>query len=227
MQENKSWTEVRIFFTKTGMAKYISHLDLMRCMSRTFKRARLPLWYTEGFNPRVFLSFARPLSLGFESLCESVDVRLDGEMTFKELRERLNASLPEGITVVAVSKPVHKPSEIAFADYEINMLCSEPSALKVQLENAFSADTVTVMKKGKQGRRKVEKEIDVKPNIIAFDATETESGVKICLRLTAGDSDNINPTLLLDALTKDFEGEITNTDILKTRVLLANGENFC
>ena len=83
--------DIRIFFTKTGMAKYISHLDLMRCMTRAVKRAQLPLWFTEGYNPHLFMTFARPLSLGQESLCESVDVRLVGEMTFKEIKTRLNA----------------------------------------------------------------------------------------------------------------------------------------
>ncbi len=218
--------DVRIFFTKTGMAKYISHLDLMRCMSRAFKRAQLPLWYTEGFNPHVFLTFARPLSLGFESLCESVDVRLAGEITFKEMKTRLNDALPEGITVVSVAKPVHKPSEIAFADYQITLGCGEPSLLSKHMGEVFSADSITVMKKGKQGRRKVEKEVDIKPCVSDFSMTVSENCVVLSLRLTAGDSNNINPTLLIDALTADFPYEITNKDILKLRVMLENGENF-
>ena len=46
--------DVRVWFSKTGTARYISHLDLNRCMSRAFHKAKLPLWYTEGFNPHVF-----------------------------------------------------------------------------------------------------------------------------------------------------------------------------
>ena len=96
--------DVRLFFTKTGFAKYISHLDLMRCMSRAVKRAGIPLWYTEGFNPHLFMTFARPLSLGQESLCEVVDVRLVGEMTFKDIQTRLNETLPKDITVVSKAR---------------------------------------------------------------------------------------------------------------------------
>jgi len=121
--------DIRIFFTKTGMAKYISHLDLMRCMSRAFKRAQIPLWFTEGFNPHLFMTFARPLSLGQESLCEVVDVRLVGEMTFKELQTRMNDALPRDITVVSVQTPVHKPSEIAVAEYAIKLFTDSQSAL--------------------------------------------------------------------------------------------------
>ena len=65
---------VRVFFEKTGMTKYISHLDLMRCMTRAIKRAAIPAWYTEGFNPHLFITFALPLTLGVESLCESMDI---------------------------------------------------------------------------------------------------------------------------------------------------------
>ena len=68
--------DVRVWFSKTGTARYISHLDLNRCMSRAFHKAKLPLWYTEGFNPHVFLTFAAPLSLGFEGRHESMDIRL-------------------------------------------------------------------------------------------------------------------------------------------------------
>ena len=60
----------RALFEKTGNARYISHLDLMRLFQRAFKRAGLPLTHTQGFNPRPSVSIALPLSLGVESRCE-------------------------------------------------------------------------------------------------------------------------------------------------------------
>lgn len=219
--------DVRLFFTKTGMAKYISHLDLMRCMTRAVKRAGIPLWYTEGFNPHLFMTFARPLSLGQESLCEVVDVRLVGEMTFKEVQARLNAALPRGITVISVQKPEHKPSEIAFADYEVHVFSDNAPALQAHMDDVFSNPQILVLKKAKQGRRKIEKELDIKPNILQFETAVQENSVEVKLRLTAGDQNNINPTLLLSSLFEDFNGEIQNIDILKTHILLENGEPFC
>lgn len=221
------FNDIRVFFTKTDTAKYISHLDLMRCMSRAVKRAQIPLWYTEGFNPHIFMTFARPLSLGQESLCEVVDVRLDGEMTFKELQMRWNAALPQGITVVAVQKPVHKPTEIVSALYTVTLSCKNPEAVCEQIQAAFSAAQILVLKKAKQGRRKVEKEMDIKPCVLAFAAQPHGHAVELSLQLTAGDKNNLNPTLLLSALTKDCAAEIENTRILKTKILLENGEAFC
>lgn len=219
--------DIRIFFTKTGMAKYISHLDLMRCMSRAFKRAQIPLWFTEGFNPHLFMTFARPLSLGQESLCEVVDVRLVGEMTFKEMQTRMNAVLPRDITVVGVAKPVHKPSEIAVAEYAIKLFTDSPNALCEHIQSGFEAQQITVLKKAKQGRKKIEKEIDIKPNVLWFEIAPQETHVLLNVSLTAGDQNNINPTLLLSALTAGFPSEIENTEILKTKILLENGEQFC
>ena len=56
---------VRIFFEKRDRARYISHLDITRCLSRAFARTDIPVWYTEGFNPRIYMTFALPLSLGY------------------------------------------------------------------------------------------------------------------------------------------------------------------
>ena len=72
-------TTVRIWFTKTGEASYISLLDLQRVMQRSLKRSGLPVWYTLGFNPHIYMTFACPLPLGQESLVESVDVKTEAE----------------------------------------------------------------------------------------------------------------------------------------------------
>ena len=72
-------TTVRIWFTKTGEASYISLLDLQRVMQRALKRSGLPVWYTLGFNPHIYMTFACPLPLGQESLVESVDVKTETE----------------------------------------------------------------------------------------------------------------------------------------------------
>ena len=85
---------VRVFFAKEGRLKYISHLDVTRCLARVFHRCGLPIWYTQGFNPHAYLTFALPLPLGVESRCESFAFRLTEEVNYEEVRDRLNAVLP-------------------------------------------------------------------------------------------------------------------------------------
>ena len=109
---------LRAVFEKSGRAKYISHLDLNRCMLRVFRRSKLPVWYTEGFNPHPYYSFALALSLGFESSCEIMDFNItDDNMSFDEIRDRLNAVMPEGMRIISVAEQVKKITAITKAEY--------------------------------------------------------------------------------------------------------------
>ena len=101
----------RLWFSKEGLAKYISHLDLNRYFARVFRKAKLPLWYTEGFNPHPFMVFTLPLSLGMTGKRESLDIRLTEEMEKEEILRRLNASLAAGMHFFDVTEPLKKAGE--------------------------------------------------------------------------------------------------------------------
>ena len=68
--------KVRIKFEKNEYSAYISHLDLMNTLQRSLVRAKLPVRYTEGFNPHIYLSILVPLSTGYQSQCELADFDL-------------------------------------------------------------------------------------------------------------------------------------------------------
>ena len=82
----------RAVFRKYDRAKFISHLDLYRCMQRAFKRSSLSVWYTEGFNPHLYLMFPLPLSLGYESDCEIIDFSLTEELDNEYVKNKLNSA---------------------------------------------------------------------------------------------------------------------------------------
>ena len=77
VQVNDTKRIIRFRMKKMGSLQYISHLDLVRTMHKVIVRAKLPLWYTEGFNPKPKMVFAAPLSIGTESECEFMDIRLN------------------------------------------------------------------------------------------------------------------------------------------------------
>lgn len=85
--------------SKIGRASYLSHLDIQRTLQRAMRRADLPLRYSNGFNPHPEVHFATALSTGDESTCEWFDVLLDVETDPVDFIEKLNASLPEGLSV--------------------------------------------------------------------------------------------------------------------------------
>ncbi len=84
-------------FEKLGRMSWFSHLDLQSTMQRALRRAKLPVRYSQGFNPHVNLSFATALSVGLNSTCEILDVEMEAEISPEEFVEKLNAALPEGL----------------------------------------------------------------------------------------------------------------------------------
>ena len=217
---------IRIFFEKKNMAKYISHLDLMRCFSRAVKRARLNIWYTEGFNPHAFMTFSLPLSLGTESFCESVDIRMLDETPLDEIKDRLNETLPPDIRITKVAEPVHKADEIAFAEFEIYFNTDRPEEVKAYIEEKISASEIIVEKKAKQGRKKVLKPVDIKGNIHTYELETGEKYVLLKIIISAGTKTNINPSLLIDAVTAEVKDDIESVDIKQNKMLLEDLTQF-
>lgn len=88
-------------FTKLGAIRFLSHLDLLKCIERALRRSAIHVAYTEGFHPRIRISAGPALALGHASRCEWLDVDLAANIAVDELRERLNAALPHGLRVIA------------------------------------------------------------------------------------------------------------------------------
>lgn len=216
--------DVRVFFEKTGMTKYISHLDLMRCMTRAIKRAAIPAWYTEGFNPHLFITFALPLTLGVESLCESMDIRLTEEMGFEEVKNRLNVNLPDGIRITNVAVPVYKANDIAFAEYKITFHTRKNEKIKNEIEEKLLGDELLAEKMGKQGKRKVLKTINLKEFVNSYSVISLNDKTVLTAVLTAGSKNNINPNLFVDALK--LGDDVDFCEILKQKMMTEDLKSF-
>ena len=194
---------VRVWFHKTGPIRYISHLDLMRTMTRAIRRSRIPLWYTEGFNPHPYMTFALPLSLGMQSECESMDIRIEGEITNDEICSALQNVMPQGIEITAVKEPVLDPKVIAFAQFEVVFENAfDPQELSSRVQTMLSGDSLVVQKLGKKGHKKVMKEIDLLKSLQDFALRVEGSTLILELTLPAGSVNNVNPSLLCDEILK-------------------------
>ena len=221
--------EIRIYFSKTGTAKYISHLDLMRTVSRALTRAEIPLWYTEGFNPHPFLTFALPLSLGIESYCESFDIRIVGEIKTDEIKTRINATLPEGIVITDVSTEFSKSNDIAFAQYETVFEFDESGltdSFRQEIQALLDANELITTKKAKQKGRKIDVEVNLKELIKEYAINNDENTVTLKITLAAGNSKNLNPTVFFDRLLRDIERKPDLIRIKKLRLLTQSGKEF-
>ena len=194
--------EIRLRFSKTGQAKYISHLDTNRVFSRAFARAKLNLWFTQGFNPHPYMSFSLPLSLGVESLCENVDIRILDDISNDEVKKRVNDALPLGIRILDVYDDFMDCHEIVYSDYVYKFEFLDNEKALEKIKEVLQSDTIMAQKKGKQGKRRVLKETDIKQFIEKYSISIRDNQIVLNIRLLAGPDKNLNPSLLFDTIIR-------------------------
>lgn len=96
--------QYHLIFTKLGLLRYISHLDLLRLFQRVVRRADLPIVFSKGYHPLPQIKMGEALKLGIESKNEEMKLIFKEEMFPGELKKRLNEELPSEIQIVHVSK---------------------------------------------------------------------------------------------------------------------------
>lgn len=215
---------LRLYFSKTGRAKYVSHLDLNRSMLRAFRRSGVPIWYTEGFNPHPYISFALALPLGAESLREVMDVRIEGDMENEEIVSRLNAVMPEGLEVLSAVEPWSKVGEITAASYEFYF--EDENFDESLLRDILSSGEIMVEKMGKKKGHKVMKEVNLAEHILDFSFANEGIYNVLYIKLSAGSEKNANPILLADAIANKSGGKLSVDRLVRTALLTADGREF-
>lgn len=200
---NEGRFTVRLKFKKVGNLQYISHLDLQRTFNRVIKRSGIPVWYTKGFNPHMKLVFSSPLSIGSESICEYLDLSMQGDISCAEIMERLNRELTDELCIIDAYIAERKFLDIAWADYTCEIFCDGASdKLAADAEKLLSTSPVNMIKSTKSG----DKEIDIVPLIkkavVSFDE---ESGLLVIkARLSATSTSFLNPEMLISAMKREL-----------------------
>lgn len=190
--------------------KFVSHLDMNRFMTRLANKAKLPIWFTEGFNQHAYFNFAIPLTLGFEGEYEVLDVRVtdDGYSNDRLLNDFNAVSVPD-IEFYNASEPILKMKDITFAEYKI-VFDSITDEIKEKIQSFFLQKSIIVEKTAKKGNIK---QMDIAQLVKKAVLSENE----LTLILTAGNENNLNPTLVLGALFAD-EAEIPPYSVIRTMI---------
>lgn len=205
---------LRLRFSKTGAIRYISHLDLTRTFHRAFIRAGIGLKMSQGFSPHPKFSFALPLSVGMESLCEIADFTPKENFDPKQIREKLQEQMPAGIEIKSVEERGVKANAIRLASYEIS-LSPFPQDLTEKAKELFSGDCF-VSKKNKKG---VLKKINIADGIEEISLSADGKALQIKALLSCGEN-YLNPALLLQAMAENLPGfpEETEKSIVRTGI---------
>ncbi len=204
---------LRIMFKKVGSLQYISHLDLVRTMSKIIVRAKLPLWYTEGFNPKPKMIFAAPLSIGTESVCEFMDIRLVDDIPADEAMARLNANMTDEMQVIRAYYTDGRMTDLRWLAYSIDIKTENASdALLESCRACLASDEILVSKKTKP--KEAEKTVDIKPLIRQAEISLCEGVIHIDAILSADASSFLNPEYVIKALKANC-GILSDPDLTR------------
>lgn len=198
--------------------RFISHLDLNRTIARAFRRAKLPIAYSEGFNPRPKLVFGLNLSIGAESICEILDTQLTHQVPFDEIITSLNKSLPENLVVYDVYTPVMPLKNIAFSEYMIEIPYSTDISDKI---NKVFTPPVMILKHTKSS----ESITDISPNILKIQPEYSDSKMTITAVITSGNNDYLNPEYIVKVICEHIDSGISNIDYRIIRKKVFDSQN--
>lgn len=214
-------------FKKGSDIKFVAHLDIMRAIQRTFKRAQLPVDYSNGFNPHMKLSIAQPLSVGMYSDSEYLDIDFKEEVDSKDIIDRFNSSSTKNLEileVVAIKEPYDKdgkkiPQSMAATDmasYEIKIKYESTDDLELQVLNLLKENEWNIVKKTKNG----EKEVNIKPMIKDFKFEVQDRLLFVEVLVSCGSRENLSAELLSKYIklhTSNVD-EIAFTDIKRKEI---------
>ena len=206
---------VRLYYRKTGRMKFVSHLDMNRFMIRSVRMAKLPIWYTEGFNPHPYVTFALPLPLGFTSDYEIVDIRLvDDSYDITSICEKLNSVCPQYVRFFDCRQPVLKTGAVAFAEHTVTF--DDNANIYPLFKEFLNEKEIICSKKTKKGDIK---EFDILPKIKKCEVKLENQNTVITVILPAGPNENINPDILINAFYEKYPEKYFCYEINRTAIL--------
>lgn len=209
---------IRVKYKKEDEMIFISHLDLQRLLQRAFRRAKINLSYSEGFNPHPKMSYGNALALGVESQGEYVDIEIEDDIEVDEFLERINNQLPEGIKFIKGQeidpKTPSLSSVIVYGEYIFNIDLDTPLSkefVKSRVLNFVKSEEIIVTKTNKKGRKV---EVDIRPLIKNFDLVSLDDKkVTFESTIATGSKANLNINILIPQILNMLDLEIDPREV--------------
>ncbi|HWQ03943.1 MAG TPA: TIGR03936 family radical SAM-associated protein [Longilinea sp.] len=203
---------IRITHTKTGALRYTGNLDMQKVWERTFRRARLPLAYSQGFHPQPRINQACPLPLGFSSTVELLDFWLNEPMPLQDIRSAIELALPGGVSIHKIEEvDQHAPAlqtQVDTSEYIIILRQDvNPLELEARVTEVLSASSLPRERRGKM--------YDLRPLIMAMRiVSNPDLPILLHLTLTVREGATGRPEEVLSALGLDpYKTSIERTQL--------------
>jgi len=151
--EVSRYGKVDISFSKLDEARFFGHLEMVNIFIRAFRRAAVPLRFSEGFHPKPRISFQDPLPVGIESRKEILTVEVPDHLALEGIVEELNAHLPKGLEATGCERrsSVGGSRDIMAVDYRVT--AKQDLFDREKLEQVFSRREVLLSRTSKKGKQ--------------------------------------------------------------------------
>jgi len=204
---------IRIVFHKTEPLRYTSNLDMQKIWERTFRRAYLPLTYSQGFHPQPKIHQACPLPTGFLSRHELLDFWLEETYPIEHLNNLISSVVQPGILIQSLSELNNDAdllqNAVSAVAYQVELLSSHlPEKIYVSINNLLAYDSIPRVRRGKQ--------YDLRPLVEELSLNVNGSDrLTIMMRLSARQGATGRPEEVLDQLGLDpLDARYTRTETL-------------
>ena len=204
-----------IKFAKEGYIKYTSHLDMLRLFKRAFKKCGIRLAHSQGFNPHPKMGFAQPLSLGYTSRCELLEIETVDSQSTADLKEKLDSMMPMGVDILAVAPLKIKAKSLAGvvdeALYKVVFPVDAASADFDKVVADYLAQEEILAEKRQKKTKKMET-VDIRKKIRKISVSE-EDKLTLMMNLDCGSISNLSPEQVIASFLKFAELSIERYDI--------------
>lgn len=211
-------SRIRVSWAKDDTVRFMAHLANTRVFERAIRRAGIPVSFTQGFRPRQKLSFGPPLTLGYVSSMEYLDIQLESPFS-DEMFDRLSSSLPSGFTALAARPMLAKGASLSSL---INLACYEVPLPKghgitqSMLDDTLSLDSLVITRR----RADESKEVEVRKSILTLELRTEKGSDLLYMELGLGNLGFVRPDELLINRFGMSQEKVLPIPICRTNLLI-------
>lgn len=222
---------LRIIFSKSKDAIFLTHIDISNIFEQSFIRADIKIKYTEKKTPKPLITFADPLPKGIESVGEIVEVNLEERLDIPYFVKQINSALPSGITVLSaeyfdddgtsIMEKVYASTYLISLIYDNNKFIDKTPRQIEEIKRSYinnlkkylEQDKISIVKKSKSRMER----IDIKSDIINFDfLIDGSLEITVC----SGLRKKLDISNLMNGYF-EYISEKLNYNVKRTRILYA------
>jgi radical SAM-linked protein len=195
-----------IRYARRGRMRFASHRDIARAVERGVRKASLPIAYSAGFSPHPKISYAGGAPTGTASEAEYLEISLTAPCPASDVRDRLDAALPDGIDVIEVLELADATSGIGAlrlegSQWRVVLPGVDPGEAARAVQAFLAAESVEVERSSAKGVQR----LDTRAAVVALEldrpaAQDADAGCVILRMVVRHLTPAVRPDDILAAL---------------------------